>query len=627
MITTLSRRLVAATVLALTACSGKKTPTGTTPPVASIAVSAATGTLAVDPGATGTAAISIVRTNYTGDVSLTAEGLPTGVTATFTPATLASGATASSLALAVSGTAAAGTSTVTVRARGTGVTDKTATIALTVNAAATGTLSLALTQTSSTITAGQTAVTKLALTRGGGFTGGVNLTLTGAPSGLNFAFSTSNPVTADSVTLTLNPAASVVPGPYTLTVRGNAAGLTEATTTYVLTVNAPPSNNVSWRYCSAARVPTWFAYQDGTDGTWQRVTPTNTTQFDFAVGQPTVGIASVYTERGIVTTDVRYYGLSELAAAAAAECTDNPDAGSKTVSGSITGFGSASETANVAIGNAVSNIASQITPNFSIALVQSGARDLIAARVNTSSNNALRLLVIRATNFANNGSTGPLDLGAGTSFAPVTSTLTVTAPNDGTMLGSTSFQTATNTSATLPIGALSSGVAITYQGFPESVLITSDVQRVTVSQNVGSTLSRSISRYIRGPVAVTMSMPADPGLPVVTAVSGASYPRATATGTLPTGFNRQVSVQFDPPVLARRWTMSSTNAARAGSLSYSLTMPDFSQVPGWNTAWQLTAGAVDVNSSFTGQTGAGSAGEPITGTTIWTISRKTSFTF
>jgi hypothetical protein len=122
-------------------------------------------------------------------------------------------------------------------------------------------------------------------------------------------------------------------------------------------------------------------------------------------------------------------------------------------------------------------------------------------------------------------------------------------------------------------------------------------------------------------------MPADPAVPTVTLVPNATYPRATAAGTLPAAFNRQVSLVFEPPSLPRRWILSSTSAARAGSLSYSLTMPDFSQVPGWNTAWQLTTGAVDVNSSFNGQTGASITGEIVIGTTVFTISRKTPFTF
>jgi hypothetical protein len=622
-----SRVLLAASMMALAACGSSKSPTGTTQPPATIGVSSGAPTLTVAQGAAGTAALTVSRTSYTGEVTLTAEGLPTGVTATFTPATVAADSTTSSLALAVSATAAAGTSTIIVRARGTGVTDVTTSVALTITATATGTLSLALTPAASTIVAGQTAVSTLAITRGGGFAGGVNLTLSGAPTGLTFAFSTSNPVTANSVTLTLSAATSVVPGPYTLTVRGNATGLTEATTTYVLTVNAVPSNSVSWRYCNADRIPSWFAYQDGTDGSWQRVTATSAGQFDFAVGQPTVGIASVSTDRGVTVTEVRYFGLSELQAAAAAECTEYPVAGTKTINGSITGFSSTSETANVSIGNTVSSIASQLSPTFSVLQVQNGPRDLIATRVNVGTNTTARLLLLRATNFADNGSTGALDLAAGTSFAPASASVTVTAPNDGTLIGSTNLLTATNTGATLQFGALSSGVASTYQGFPASVLVASDQQRVTISQNVGTTLSRSISRFIGGPVNIAMTMPADPAVPTVTLVPNATYPRATAAGTLPAAFNRQVSLVFEPPSLPRRWILSSTSAARAGSLSYSLTMPDFSQVPGWNTAWQLTTGAVDVNSSFNGQTGASITGEIVIGTTVFTISRKTPFTF
>ena len=122
-----SRLVLAASVLVWTACSGKKgvtNPPGTT---ASIAVSAGSPTLSVVQTATGTSAITVARTNFTGDVALTAENLPTGVTATFTPSSLTVGGTTSSLALAASATAAAGASTVTVRARGTGVSDATTT--------------------------------------------------------------------------------------------------------------------------------------------------------------------------------------------------------------------------------------------------------------------------------------------------------------------------------------------------------------------------------------------------------------------------------------------------------------------------------------------------------------------
>ncbi|MES3035206.1 MAG: hypothetical protein V4813_14510 [Gemmatimonadota bacterium] len=627
MLLRISRVFVATSVAALAACGGSKSPTGGSTPTASIGITSGAPTLSVEQGASGSANLTVSRTNFSGNVTLTAEGVPTGVTATFTPATVASGATTSSLGLAIGAAAAPGTSTITVRARGTGVLDATTTIALTVTTPVSGTVGLTLTPAASTITAGQIATSTVAITRGGGFAGGVNLTVTGAPSGITTSFATANPVTANSVTMSLSTVTSVVPGPYTLTVKANAAGLTEATATYVLTVNAPPSNSISYRYCNARRIPLWFAYLDGTTGTWQRVTPTSTGVYDFAVGQPTVGIAAVYNDLGEIVTDVTYYSLAEVATAAAAECIENPVAGTKSLSGTVTGFTSGSESANVAIGNAVSTVASQGNPAFFLQQVQSGARDLIAVRSNVTANTTERVLLVRATNFADNGTTGPLDLGGSTSFAPGSATVKITAPNDGTLVGSTIFSTANGSGAQLTIGTLSSDVTANYQAIPDANMLASDLQRVTVQQAVGMSINRSISRYIRGPVAIVMAMPVDPGAPTVTAIAGAAYPRATATGTVPAAFNRSVLVQWENTAASRRWVITSTADARASSLNYSLTMPDFSAVPGWTATWQMPGGSADVTSRFSGQTGAGTSGEPINGTTTFSLGRRTAFAF
>jgi len=622
-----SRLVIAGSLLILAACGGKKSPTGTTAPVASMSLLTGSATLSVEQGASASAALTIVRTNFTSDVSLTAEGLPTGVTATFSPPSVASGSTTSTLALAASGAAVAGSSTVTVRARATGVSDVTTAIAVTVTPTATGTVSLELTPAASTIAAGQTAVSALAITRGGGFTGGVSLMVSGAPTGLTTSLSTANPVSANSVTLSLQSASTVVPGPYTLTIRANAPGLTEATATYVLTVNAPVSTAVSWRYCAAERIPVWFAYLDGSGGSWQRVLPAATGQFDFAVGQPTVSVASVFLDRGVTVTDVRSYDINELTTAAAAECIDNPVDGTKSLTGTITGFTAASESASLSIGSVVSTSATEAAPGFTMARVPSGLRDLIAVRGISSTNTTLRMLVIRGTNFANGGTIGPLDLGAGASFIPATSSLTVTAPNDGPMSGRTNYSTANGSGVALPIGAISSNVAIPYAGVPTTRLEAFDVQRVTIEQTVGTTLSRSIVRYIRGPAPVSVRMPADPATPIVTAIAGASYPRATVTGTMPAAFNRQVVVEWESVAGARRWLLSSTSAARSASLDFTLRMPDFSDVSGWTPTWQLPAGATEVTSRFFGQENASPTGAPINGTTTFTTSRKTAFTF
>lgn len=626
----LSRTVLAASVLVWTACSGKKDITPP-PPAASITVSAGSPALSVAQSANGTSAITVGRTNFSGDVSLTAENLPAGVTATFTPASLLSGATASSLALAVSGTAAvtgATPATITVRARGTGVTDATATITLAITAVAGGGVSITLTPATDSIVAGLSTSSTIAITRTGGFAGGVNFTVSGAPgAGVTTTFSAANPVTANSVTLSIATLTSLTPGSYTLLVRANSAGITEATASFVLKVAAPPSNSVTWRFCDPARFPLWFAYQDGLTGTWRRVTETSAGVYTFGYGQPQVGVATVSVDGSMTVTDVSYYGLAEVAGAAAAECKDNPVPGTKTLTGSISGFTSATEVATVSMGSALSSVANQSTPAFTITKVPNGLVDLIAVRANLVTSNALRVLLTRGTNFTSGGSLGTLDLAAGTSFAPATGSLTVTAPNDGAIFAQNVFTTATGSSAAFNTPQLSSGVAASYQGVPDANLIPSDLQEVQITQAVGTTLSRFITRFTRGPTTMTLTMPADPGAPTIANVVGSPYPRATASGSLPAAFNNLITVSYDQAARSRRWDISASATGRTGTTTYSFTLPDFSAVAGWQNTWALGSGATDVTSTFFGQTGANPDGSPTTGTTIYTIGRLGTFTF
>lgn len=626
-----SRFVLAASALFLAACGGKKDVTNPPGGSASIAVTAGSTTLSIVQTASGTAALTVGRTNFTGDVVLTAENLPTGVTATFTPSTLTAGVTSSSLSLAVSGTAVAGgaASNVTIRARGTGVTDATTTVALTVTVAASGTVSISLSPTTASITAGQTTQTVATITRAGGFTGGVNFTVTGtAASGMTTTFSVANPVTANSLTFSVATLASLTPGPYTLTLRANAAGLTEGTATFVVTVAAPPSNSVTWRFCNPARYPLWFAYQDGLSGSWQRVTETSPGVYTFAYGQPQVGITTVTQEGTAISTDIQYYGLSEVTAAAAAECIDNPIPGTKTLTGTISGFTSGNEVATVSMGSALSSAASQTTPNFTITKVPSGLVDLIAVRANLVSSSVQRVLLQRGLNPASGSSLGTLDLAGGTSFAPATGTLTVTAPNDGPLSAQNVFTTTTGSSASFGTPPLSSGVAATYQGMPLGQLATGELQEVQVTQTVGSTLSRFITRYTREPTSVTLTMPSDPGAPTVTNVTGSPYARATASGALPAAFNTLVTFGYTQAATpSRSWSITATSAGRTSTTTYSFTLPDFSAMPGWQNTWALGSGATSVASTFFGQTGAAVDGTPIAGTTIYTIGRLGTFTF
>ena len=89
-------------------------------------------------GQSGTLALTLDRQGgFTGAVTVTAEGLPTGVTAAFNPTSFAAGVTSTTLTLNATSAATVGVTNVTVRASGTGVADKTVTVQLTITSSAT----------------------------------------------------------------------------------------------------------------------------------------------------------------------------------------------------------------------------------------------------------------------------------------------------------------------------------------------------------------------------------------------------------------------------------------------------------------------------------------------------------
>jgi endoglucanase len=134
-VTGTSGSLTHTTTISLTVSS-----TGT----ANFSLSASPTSLTVNQGSSGTSTITVTRLNgFAGAVSFTASGLPSGVTASFNPATTTATGTSSVLTLTASSTATAGTATVTVTGT-SGTLTHTVAIALTV-AATSGTGGVTLT--------------------------------------------------------------------------------------------------------------------------------------------------------------------------------------------------------------------------------------------------------------------------------------------------------------------------------------------------------------------------------------------------------------------------------------------------------------------------------------------------
>ncbi|MCC6317075.1 MAG: hypothetical protein IT361_05220 [Gemmatimonadaceae bacterium] len=104
-----------------------------------------------------------------------------------------------------------------------------------------GSITVAVNPGALTVQQGGTGTVNIALTRGGGFSGAVSLAIAGLPSGVTTTVTPASLSGATTSATVLVAVASTVPaGTYTATVRGSAAGIGEATTTYTLTVTAAP---------------------------------------------------------------------------------------------------------------------------------------------------------------------------------------------------------------------------------------------------------------------------------------------------------------------------------------------------------------------------------------------------
>jgi hypothetical protein len=195
-------------------------------------LSASPSNLAVNQGSSGNSTITVTDSGgFTGSVTLSASGLPSGVTASFgtNPTTSTSVVT-----LSASSSATTGTATVTITGTSGSLTH-TATISLTVNAPATPDFSLSASPSSLTVKQGTSGSSTITVSDSGGFTGAVTLSTSALPSGVTAAFGT-NPTTSTSV-LTFTAGTTATTGTSTITITGTSGSLSH-TTSVSLTVSS-----------------------------------------------------------------------------------------------------------------------------------------------------------------------------------------------------------------------------------------------------------------------------------------------------------------------------------------------------------------------------------------------------
>ena len=191
-----------------------------------IAGTPASQTVTVGSGTSYTATTTALS-GFAGVVNLTVTGLPTGATGTFTPTSI-TGAGTSTLAVTTS-TATTPPGTYTLAITGTtGALVHSATVTLVVNAAVDFTINT--TPATRTGVVGASATFSNTIAAVNGFSGVVNLTITGLPTGATGPFTPPSVTGSGTSSLLVTTSATTTPpGTYTLTITGPAAVLFTAT--------------------------------------------------------------------------------------------------------------------------------------------------------------------------------------------------------------------------------------------------------------------------------------------------------------------------------------------------------------------------------------------------------------
>ena len=208
-------------------------------------ISASPASLGVAQGTQGSSTITTaISGGFNNAISLSASGMPNGVTVSFNPTSIpAPGSGSSAMTITVGSSTPTGTYPITVTGNGGGI-QQTTTVTLTVTAPANFTISAS--PASLSIAQGTQGNSTITSAISGGFNNAISLSASGMPSGTTVSF---NPQTipapgSGSSAMTITVGSSTPTGTYPITVTGNGGGI-QQTAIVTLTVTAPANFTIS----------------------------------------------------------------------------------------------------------------------------------------------------------------------------------------------------------------------------------------------------------------------------------------------------------------------------------------------------------------------------------------------
>jgi hypothetical protein len=161
---------------------------------------------------------------FAGTVGLSVSGLPQGATATFNPTSITTSGS-STLSVSTLSSTPAGSYPLTITGTSGSLTH-TATATLVVSGA--GSFTVSVTPTSQTVSRGSSTQYAVTISAQGGFSGTVNLSLTGLPQRTSSSFNPSSVVGSGSSTLKVTANKPARSGTYTLTIKGTSGSVVQS---------------------------------------------------------------------------------------------------------------------------------------------------------------------------------------------------------------------------------------------------------------------------------------------------------------------------------------------------------------------------------------------------------------
>ena len=223
----------------------------------SLSLTSSVASLTAPAASSETLIVSATQSGLSSPVAFSVAGLPTGVTAAFSPATLSSSGS-STLKITTASSVKAGTYPLTITATGGGLTSKV-TVLLVIPSS---TFTLTPSAPAISVTQGNTGQLTVSITPQNGFSSSVALSVSGLPTGVTGVFSSpSVSGNAGSSPLTVTVPAATSAGSYPLTISATGGGITK-TASVTLVVNPIPS-------CVAASNPASLTLQAGLSSTLQ----------------------------------------------------------------------------------------------------------------------------------------------------------------------------------------------------------------------------------------------------------------------------------------------------------------------------------------------------------------------